>query len=404
MTISRTRGGKGVSCVIPNLLDHPGSVFCTDIKGELLAITGKHRRQYGAVYPIAPFAEHSARLNPLDFIRRGTSEFDDAMLVATLIVTPSPKGDDAFWDREARTLISMMIQFVIKHRDHQDQTLAEVRRLLMLSTEKFDELLDEMSVSPYAEIRSNAEAFSQKEPKERSGVISTAQSHTRFLDSKRVQAVTNRSDFTFTALKYEVTSVYLILPLHQIAAYRPFMRLMVGLATAAMTRIRHELSEPVLFLLDEFPSLGKMPISAVAYLAGYDVRLWFFTQSLAQLEAVYGKSGLNTILSNCAVTQMWSVAPADYETAEHLSKVLGENTVASYSRSKSSDKPMALLPHQWSEQASRKIKRLMSPDELLCLPAHLMVLLVAGSRPYLVQRVIYYKDKLFAGKFGTWRG
>lgn len=44
LTFAPTRSGKGVGCVIPNLLDYPGSVVVTDIKGENSDIT----RTYGS--------------------------------------------------------------------------------------------------------------------------------------------------------------------------------------------------------------------------------------------------------------------------------------------------------------------------------------------------------------------
>ncbi|PCI43297.1 MAG: conjugal transfer protein TraG [Alphaproteobacteria bacterium] len=402
MTISRTRGGKGVSAVIPNLLDHKGSVFCIDIKGENYALTFNERKKYGNVYAIAPFEKFSAHINPLDFIRLGHNELDDVALIAELIVTPSG-GDNGFWEREAKSLLVGLICYVVRHGERKNKNLAEVRRLLTLSPDKLDELLEEMAVAKEWWIRRTANTFMQKADKERSGVISTAQGHTRFLDSERVQEVTATSDFSFTALKHEITSVYLIIPPHQMAVYKPFMRLMVGLAQACMTQVKLKTQHEVLFLLDEFPSLGKMPVGGFAYLAGYGVKLWAFTQSIAQLEAVYGKMAQG-ILSNCAVTQMWSVAPADVDTAERISRTLGEKTVRTFSRSRSSNLPIAALHKNYSESETRATRRLLTADEILCLPKHTMLLMIADSRPYLAKRIVYYQDRRFAGRYGDWQG
>lgn len=402
VTISRTRGGKGVSTVIPNLLDHKGGLFCIDIKGENYAITQQQRRNYGLVHKLSPFESQSSCYNPLDFIRSDTNEIDDCELVATLMITPSGT-DDAFWEREARTLISSLIQFVVRHREKEHRTLAEVRKLLTLPQHDFDDLLSEMSVSKHEWIRRNATAFSQKAEKERSGVISTAQSHTKFLDSPNIQRVTNKSDFSWNGLKLIDMSVYLVVPPHLVATYRPYMRLIVGLAQAAMSRYQWEDTNDVLFLLDEFPSLGKMPIAGFAYLAGYGVKLWVFSQSLSQLEAVYGKA-TGLILSNCAVQQMWSVAPSDVTTAEHISRTLGDKTVRNFSSSKTAETPLSAMGKSYSVNVGRQTRRLLTPDEILCLPKDMMILMIAGSRPYLANRLVYYKDKLFAGRFDEWHG
>ena len=65
MTVAPARQGKGTSVVIPNLLHYPGSVFVTDPKGELAAVTARHRRRavraeghlpqsVGTAWPAAP--------------------------------------------------------------------------------------------------------------------------------------------------------------------------------------------------------------------------------------------------------------------------------------------------------------------------------------------------------------
>jgi len=38
-------GGKGVGAVFPNLLDYPGAILVTDIKGENYAVTARYRHE-----------------------------------------------------------------------------------------------------------------------------------------------------------------------------------------------------------------------------------------------------------------------------------------------------------------------------------------------------------------------
>jgi len=49
LSVAPARHGKGTSVVIPNLLHYSGSVFVTDPKGELAAITACHREQTLAI-------------------------------------------------------------------------------------------------------------------------------------------------------------------------------------------------------------------------------------------------------------------------------------------------------------------------------------------------------------------
>ena len=400
ITISKTRGGKGVSCVIPNLLDHKGSVFCVDIKGENFAITASRRAEFSTVFNLAPFESNSNCYNPLDFIRFGPDEIDDASLIAALMVVPGEASIDSFWDKEARALITGLILYVVRHKPKEQQTLAEVRKLITLGEEDFNEVLDVMSNSPHPWIKRAASAFSQKADKERSAVISTAQSHTKVFDSPRLSKITSSSDFKLEDIKRSVISIYLNIPPHQIATYRPYLRLMVGLTQAAMTRSERMPEKNVLFLLDEFPALGKMPVNGFAYLAGYGVSLWVFTQSIGQLQAIYGKQA-DAILSNCAVTQVWSLAPADFKTAEHMSRTLGDKTITTYSETRSQRHRFG-MNKSYSDNRNQRTRKLLTPDEILCLPETKVLLFVSGMRPFLVNRIIYFKDKFFRGMFGTW--
>ena len=106
-------------------------------------------------------------------------------------------------------------------------------------------------------IARSAARILQKADKERSGVISTAQSHTHFLDSTRMARVMGRSTFDLSILKSEPTSVYLILPSDRLEAYARWLRLMIACTLLAIARAL--MSDPKLLLVDEL-SLGLAPI------------------------------------------------------------------------------------------------------------------------------------------------
>lgn len=133
LTFAPTRSGKGVGVVIPNLLDHPGSVVVTDIKGENYRITADYRRTVGPVWAFAPFDKdiESACYNPIDFIRTGTDfDVDDARLIAEMIIAPVHKEPD-HWEREARALMTGLLLFIATELPQSRRNLRELRMLLM---------------------------------------------------------------------------------------------------------------------------------------------------------------------------------------------------------------------------------------------------------------------------------
>lgn len=70
LVIAGTRGGKGVSAVIPAILGHQGPAVVLDVKGENFAVTRRYRASSGRrVAVLNPFSVVEAtqdRFNPLD--------------------------------------------------------------------------------------------------------------------------------------------------------------------------------------------------------------------------------------------------------------------------------------------------------------------------------------------------
>ncbi|MEZ5751946.1 MAG: type IV secretory system conjugative DNA transfer family protein [Paracoccaceae bacterium] len=399
LTFAPTRSGKGVGAVIPNLLDHPGSVVVTDIKGENHAVTRVYRETLGRVIAFAPFDPTLSNdgYNPLDFIRTFTpNEVDDARMIAEMLVAPD--GNEAnHWEREARTLLTGLLLHVALERKPHERNLHRVRALLMRDRSGFEAVIEAMSASPHIVISTIGRGFSQKEDKERGAVISTAQSRMEPFDSPLLQAATNHSSFKMEDLKRETLSLFIIVPPEYVAVYQPVLRLMVGLATAAMTREAKRPKHPVLFLLDELPALGHMrPIEdGIGYLAGYGVTLWLFVQDLDQLQKTYVK--WRSMIANCAVRQAFNVQ--DTQTAELLSDMLGQRTVRTRSGSRSGRFPWLWMATNFNETVAETGRPLLSPAEIMLLPESQMLVFVQGCKPILAEKVRYFADRHFRKRF-----
>ena len=106
LTISGSRGGKGVSLILPNLIFYEGSVFCVDPKGENAAITagrrGKGTRKGGPglgqdVYVLDPFGVSgvpSSSFNPLSELDTESADLiEDAGMFAEALITHPDSGE-----------------------------------------------------------------------------------------------------------------------------------------------------------------------------------------------------------------------------------------------------------------------------------------------------------------------
>lgn len=405
ITFAPTRSGKGVSHVIPNSLDHPGSLICNDIKGENFAVSGRYRSKFSRVLTFAPFADNSDCFNPLDFIRLGTdNELDDAALIADMIILED-NSNDPFWSREAKTMITGLILYVANHAPPPLRNMGEVRYLIMQSKTDFDLTVKDMMRSPNTFIKRIASSLSATESKVLASVISTAKSQTAVWDSPKLTKITSKSDFKFEDMKNEVISLYIIIPPEYLNVYKPVIRMMIGMATKALTRTPGKPKQPILFLIDEFPALGYMePIeSGIGYLAGYGISLWMFIQDLSQLKDLYERWA--TFLSNCAVRVAFGTN--DVETAKTLSEMLGTTTITVESGGTSKQGGISGSlgiggGKSVSTNTSESSRALMTPDEVMRLPFDSVLVFVQGTKPIVAEKIFYFSDPAFKGKFDTW--
>jgi type IV secretion system protein VirD4 len=94
-----------VSCVIPNLLDYPGSALVTDPKGNNYAVMARWRRAQGHVlHALGPLGVMggTASHNPMELINPASPDVaDDARLLADmLILLEGREGERAFWNEQ----------------------------------------------------------------------------------------------------------------------------------------------------------------------------------------------------------------------------------------------------------------------------------------------------------------
>jgi type IV secretion system protein VirD4 len=371
--IAPTRTGKGTCHIVPNLLTYQGSMVVNDIKGENFALTGQKRLEFGQVFRFAPFEEETDSFNPLDFVRRGTpAAFDDAMLLADMLVVPGKDDEGNHWKESAKSLLAGLIGYVTESESIARRNMQRVRELLTLSQAEFLNFIQKkMAASKSAFVVRSANMLLQKSDRERSSVISTAQAQTSIWDSRPLAQATQISTFRLEELRDQLATLYIIVPPEHLSTYKSVLRVVLGLALSTMTRQSPKLSEqpPLTFMFDEFPSLGYMQpiVDAIAYLAGYGCRLWLFAQDLGQIREIYSDK-TTSLLANCGARSFFGVA--DYETAEYVSKMAGQKTVLTSTRSLKTSRVM-FWDDIWqveSQNLQYTGVPLITPDEVMRLP------------------------------------
>lgn len=405
LTLAPTRAGKGVGTVIPNLLTVPRSVLVIDPKGENAKIAGDARMRFGAVHILDPFGVTglpASAYNPLGRLSAESLDLgeDAASLSEALVMDPPGQQSDAHWNEEAKALLSGLIMFAVAHEDQDRKTLATVREYLTLPPEKFRALLELMQDSAAAGglIARAANRFLGKSDREAASVMSSAQRHTHFLDSPRIVAATARSDFQFSALRHDLTSIFLVLPPNRLDAYSRWLRLLVAQALQDIARDAEaaqagsaRLKQPALFLLDEFAALGRLEAveRAMGLMAGYGLQLWPILQDMSQLKDLYGARA-NTFVANAGVLQTFGVN--DFETAKWLSQSMGKETIGYQTESHRPGDISTTTQHI----AARD---LMTPDEIMQIDPSVQLLRVQGKPVIIARKLRYFADREFDGLY-----
>ena len=403
-----TRSGKGVGLVIPTLLTWPQSAIIHDVnKRENWQLTAGARSRFSHCLLFDPTDPRSAAYNPVSEVRKGALEVRDAQNIADVLVDPEGMLERRnHWEKTSHSLLVGTILHVLYAEE--DKTLPGVAHCLSHPKRHIRDTLQLMMETrhlgdrPHPVVAGAAREILNKSENEASGVLSTAMSFLGLYRDPTVAHVTRRCDWRIADLVEgeHPVSLYLAVPPADISRTKPLMRLILN-------QIGRRLTETIvfkdgsadrrrlLFLLDEFPTLGRLDFfeSALAFMAGYNLRAFLIAQSLNQIEKAYGPN--NSILDNCHVRVCFS--SNDERTAKRISDALGTATELRNQRNYAGHRLSPWLGHLMvSRQESAR--PLLTPGEIMQLPPDDEIVMVSGHPPVRAKKLRYYEDRNFTSR------
>ena len=398
-----TRSGKGVGLVVPSLLTWPGSCIVHDIKGENWSLTAGLRARFGRVLLFDPTNTASSAYNPLLEVRRGEWEVRDVQNVADVLVDPEGSLERRnHWEKTSHSLLVGTILHVLYAET--DKTLGGVASFLSDPRRPIETTLVAMMTTPHLGkkgphpvVASAARELLNKSDNERSGVLSTAMSFLGLYRDPVVAQVTRRCDWRIAdiAAAEKPTTLYLVVPPSDISRTKPLIRLILNQIGRRLTEDLNATNRRhrVLLMLDEFPALCRLDFfeSALAFMAGYGLKSFLIAQSLNQIEKAYGAN--NSILDNCHVRV--SFATNDERTAKRVSDALGTATEMRAMKNYAGHRLSPWLGHLMVSR-SETARPLMTPGEVMQLPATDEIVMVAGAPPIRAKKARYFEDRRLA--------
>ncbi len=391
LLVGGSGSGKGVSVIIPILLSYfRGSVVVFDMKTDLHTTTA--RRRGGRILRLAPFNGGTDYFNPLDTIPRdSTLLIDSARSMSEALVQRTGMEHDNHWgDKAVQTILALTVLVLLRF-DGAERSLNSVQELasdpgLVL---KASEKLKEHGGIP-ARLGSQLTTLFESGgglTKEGAGVLSTVSRHLSFLDSVQVAQSVATSTFRVEELLKPGTTLYLQIPSDQLDAQKGLLRCWIATFLRVLSQKGSERNE-VLFVLDEASALNGLKSVEEALVRGRSggIRLVLAFQSCSQVETAF-KDKKTLLYDNCN-THLY-LGTTSYETADRISKSLGERTqvISSYGENNSrSWQQGGMSQHHggenvsqgWNLNYSENGRALLKPEEVLQLDPSYLIAFVRG--------------------------
>lgn len=403
-----TRSGKGVSTVVPNLLNWPESVVALDVKPELWRITSGFRAKHGQeCFMFAPLTESTHCYNPFFYVSSDPNmRITDIQMIANMFI-PDQAGTDKIWTANPRRLF-LAIALYLQETPEIPFTIGELLRQLSTAEDTASYLARiinerEASERPLSyPCKQNLLSFINVESeKTRSGIKESLTSALALWSNPAVDAATSKNDFDLRELRRKRMSVYLCLTVDKLDLLAPLINLFFQQLIALNTQVLPEddptIKYKCLLLMDEFPAIGKVPIIAKsnAYIAGFWLRLMTICQSPSQIREVYGHEAAESFFDNHALELVF--ATKNDKIRKEISAKLGNKTV----KQQSFSRPLFGGAKGSSYNESDTGRALVLPQEITELGFENEIVMFENTKPIRAKKVVYHKEQIFKDRLLT---
>ncbi len=414
-----SRGGKGTTLIIPNLLRWEGGVFNIDPKGENASITAcrrasaqackgtgtsvtKHLGQKVAILDPLGVVRGAAKAfrvtyDPLSDIEIGTPQESDQIIgLIEGFVLDDQGGSGAHFTENVATIFAGAVEAILHKMPKGLHRLSSLVELMRQNLDEILAFLDDVE-TPAGLAQEAASVLSKVGDEEAGSFGSTASRQLKWLFDPRMKKHLQPSDFSLVQAVRENWTIYVCLPPSKIPRLKRWMRILTKTALDAKmdSPFDHE-GQQSLFLLDEFNALGHFQIieDAAGYMAGYGIKLVPVIQNIGQIKKHYEKNW-ETFLGNAGA--IVGFALNDHETEQYLSDRMGKVMVWEESLSAGSSKQRGQLfasGSNVSKSASMRERAVRWPNEIHAQGArgHMRGFVIpSDSAPFTVKRANYWE-------------
>ncbi len=378
LTVGGMGRGKTSTFLIPNLLTATdASYVVTDTSGEIFDRTSGYLASRGYQIRVLNLMDlsRSDQYNPL---AKALNYTDLSLLAGTLIRSayPNASSDQQFWNAGAEKLIRIFINCLANHGDPAFQNLANVRHLIANfdthhsppgQLSRMDNFVLQNTQSDPSTF-TDYQAIANGNPKTIASILTTADVALSPLGDPALANLLSANTIDFAELRNRKTIIYVMVRQQQLTHYQFLLNLFYTDLINSLLGSLGNIDRPVYLLLDEFGHLQIPQFDIFSTTARkYRVGFWIFLQSLAQLEARYGRDRARIILDGLQ-TEIY-LPGSDLTTARSIEQRLGNLASAN----------------------GRPAKPLMNADQIIRMKDNRALLLHSNKRPMLMKTRPYFK-------------
>lgn len=378
------------------------SMILTDPKAELYESTAGYLADMG--YEVRVFnlleMEHSDRWNCI-----GEADYDERLIpiIAATIInnTSSEKEAGDFWAKAELNLLTALLYYVQNDKDVSGNVLPlsqrRLGRILSLLTDNGLATIDhEIKLLPAGHpAKGPYGLFLQAKENIRGNIVIGLGNRLNVFQDKLVDALTADSTIDLTLPGQKPCAYFCILSAqdHTYAFLSSLFFTMIFSRLEQYARRETEdgkLPVPVNFVLDEFPSIGKLGDfkRSIAFTRGFRMNCIVIVQSIAQLADIYPRREWEEITACCDATICLGVN--DTTSAQFVSEKCGMTTIRVTNNQQPQTplfSPVANLSRPYSQTRSNTQRALMQPDEVLRLDNAKSIVMLRGQLPMLLYKV-----------------
>ncbi|MGL5717255.1 MAG: VirD4-like conjugal transfer protein, CD1115 family, partial [Paraclostridium sp.] len=390
LIIGTTRSGKGETYIVPMIdiysrANIKSSLVINDPKGELVAMSKEilESRGYEVFVLNIMNPDFSMSYNPLTLIKDAYKEKDFAQAqqlcnTLTYSIYHNEKSSEPMWEESSMALVNALILDLcdkcIANNEEDKITLYTVSTMLselcktyqsgLTEKYKIDDYFEKLPSTSVAKLQYATVNFAQGKTK--GSIFVTTMSKLQKFTFDKIAKMTSKNSLDFKEIGFKSSdndkpkAIFLVTPdydssLHFLASMY-IQQIYYSLSVTASNG-NGKCDREVIFILDEF---GNMPTiqglsSMITVCLGRRIKFNLVVQAYSQLKEKYGDQA-ETIEGNCG-NQIY-IMTNDDNTSEKFSKLIGEETITTISRS---GEKFSMIKSQ-TESLDRR--RLITSDEL----------------------------------------